>query len=56
MNPRDLLQLFAAFIGAAPEMVDVFAQEHPELVDPPPEEPASDLDPTVLAEINDGKL
>jgi len=56
MNPRDLLSLFAAFADVAPDVIDLFAAKYPELVDPPPPEPAGDLDPDVAAAIERGDL
>lgn len=53
---RELLQLFAVFIGVGENLIDMFAEEHPELFDAPPESPAGDLDPAVRDEIDDRDL
>ena len=51
MTPLQWLTLFAQFIGLLPEMVDRFADEHPDLRDPPPPPAEDSLHDAALASV-----
>ena len=60
VDPITLITAFAKFIGYSaeviPEVIKQFTEEHPELLEPPPASPVSDLDPDVVAAIEDQKV
>ena len=61
MSPLDLLRAFAIFAELADEIVELFALEHPELIDAmsaeaPPPAPIGDIDEDVAAAIRRGEL
>jgi hypothetical protein len=61
MNTAELLKMFAAFAGVASDIVDLFCEENPELIDATtprmmPPVPDDDVDPEVRAMIERGEL
>jgi len=61
MTPLNWVKLFAAFVGITDRMVDLFTEEHPELIAPPhpdtpPEAPVDDVDPAVRDAIERGDV
>lgn len=65
MNPvttiLNTLRAFASFVGVGDDLVDAFAEEHPELIDEnhpdaPPKAPDGNVDPDVRRTIEKGDL